>query len=515
LEFRILGPLEVVDAGRKLALGGGRQRALLSVLLTRPNQIVSTDRLIDELWGEEAPKAAANTVQYYVSRLRKLLGTERIETRSPGYALRVEPGELDLEEFERLVRRADAESLRSALALWRGTPLADLAYERFARAEIGRLEELRVAALEKRIDADLELGQHSELVGELQALVGEHPLQERFRAQLMLALYRAGRQAEALAAYRDARAALVDGLGLEPGAALQELERAILRQDPSLQAPRRGGVERGKRAILVLPSAAEALDPLLSLAEPLARRSARELIVAALLRADEDVGAATTALAKRRQELAESGVEVRVVAYRSKAAGDDAVLLATEQDVDLLLLDIPQGQELPAEAHAVLRSAPCDVGLLVGESLVAEGRPVVVPFGGAEHDWAAVEVAAWLARSLGAPLRLLGTEDSGARRDASRLLGRASLVIQAAIGIVAEPVLVPPGAAGVLTAAGDAAALVMGLSDRWRSEGIGEARRRVASATSVPTLLVRQGLRPSGLAPPETMTRFTWTLASG
>jgi hypothetical protein len=150
-----------------------------------------------------------------------------------------------------------------------------------------------------------------------------------------------------------------------------------------------------------------------------------------------------------------------------------------------------------------------------GTSLVGEGRPVVVPFGGAEHDWTAVETAAWLARSLGAPLRLLGTEDSGTRRDASRLLGRVSLVIQAAVGIVAEPVLVPPGAAGVLTAVGDAGTLVIGLSDRWRHEGIGEERRRVGSAAPAPTLLVRRGLRPSGLAPPETMTRFTWTLASG
>jgi hypothetical protein len=140
---------------------------------------------------------------------------------------------------------------------------------------------------------------------------------------------------------------------------------------------------------------------------------------------------------------------------------------------------------------------------------------VVVPFGGAEHDWAAVEIAAWLARSSEAPLRLLGTEDSGTRRDASRLLGRVSLVIQAAVGIVAEPRLVPSGAAGVLMAADDAGVLVMGLSDRWRHEGIGEARQRVASGSPAPTLLVRRGLRPSGLAPPETMTRFTWTLAHG
>src|SRR5207248_3531928 len=150
MEFRILGPLEVVDADRSVSLGGGRQRALLALLLTRSNEVVSTDRLVDQLWGAQPPRTALNTIQYYVSQLRKLLGADRIVTRPPGYLIRVEPGELDLERFERLVEEGGAEGLRQALALWRGAPLADFAYEAFAQAAIGRLEELRLTALEQR-----------------------------------------------------------------------------------------------------------------------------------------------------------------------------------------------------------------------------------------------------------------------------------------------------------------------------------------------------------------------------
>jgi DNA-binding SARP family transcriptional activator len=507
----------VVEGGRPLPLGGVRQRALLALLLTRPNEVLSADRLIDELWGSRPPKTAGNTVQYYVSQLRKLLGADRIETKPPGYALRVAPGELDLERFEILLKRGGVDALREALALWRGPPLGDLAYEPFAQAEIGRLEELRVAALERRFDADLESGLDSELIAELETLIREHPLRERFRGQLMLALYRSGRQAEALGAFRSARKELVDQLGIEPGAALQELERAMLRQDPSLEAAAVAAGHR-RRSILVVPSGPSALDPLLSLAEPLAQRPPRELIIAGLLGPGEQLAETTAVLARRRQELGGRRVEVRVAAYRSDAAGQDAVLLATEQDVDLLLVDAPiallESDSLGEDLEAMLHSAPCDVGVLVqGETLrIGSVQPVVVPFGGAEHDWSAVEIAAWLARSLGVPLRLAGTDDSAERRDASRLLARASLVIQAAIGIVAEPVLVQAGSEGMVQALADASALVMGLSERWRGEGVGRARLEIAAASTVPTLLVRHGLRPGGLAPPETMTRFTWTL---
>ena len=234
MEFRILGPLEVADGDRSVPLGGGRQRALLALLLTRPNEVVSTDRLADELWGAQPPKAALNTIQYYVSQLRKALDADRIVTRTPGYLIRIGPEELDLSRFERLVGDGSAEALQEALSLWRGPALGDLAYESFAREEAARLEELRLAAQERRIDADLDAGSSAELVAEIEQLTAEYPLRERLRGQLMLALYRSGRQAEALAAYQAARSTLVEELGIEPGPTLQELERAILRQDPSL-----------------------------------------------------------------------------------------------------------------------------------------------------------------------------------------------------------------------------------------------------------------------------------------
>jgi eukaryotic-like serine/threonine-protein kinase len=245
MEFLILGPLEANAGGRKLALGGARQRSLLAMLLLHPNEVVSSDRLIEELWGGGGSKDGAKALQVAVARLRKALesGTEEdlLLTRPPGYELRLAPGQLDLQRFERLVaeaRAADpataAAKLRDALALWRGPPLADLAYESFCQAEIARLDELRLAALEDRLRADLELGRHVESVGELERLVADHPLRERPRELLMLALYRSGRQAEALDAYQAARAALVDELGIEPGRELRQLQQAILEQDPSL-----------------------------------------------------------------------------------------------------------------------------------------------------------------------------------------------------------------------------------------------------------------------------------------
>ncbi len=251
MEFRILGPLEVWDGNSEVSLSGPKPRALLALLLLHPNEVVAADRLIDELWGEETLERAA-ALRVNVSRLRKALPQDVLTTRSPGYVIRLEPDELDLHRFERLVdegrsllgdgQAAEAsQRLRDALSLWRGPALADFAYESFARAAIARLEEIRLAAVELRIEADLALGRHHELVGELDALVAEHPLRERLSRFRMTALYRSGRQAEALDAYKDARRPLVDELGIEPSTALQELERAILRQDAALdvetQAP--------------------------------------------------------------------------------------------------------------------------------------------------------------------------------------------------------------------------------------------------------------------------------------
>jgi DNA-binding SARP family transcriptional activator len=244
MEFRLLGPLEVAEQDRLLDLGALKQRSLLALLLLHANEVVAVERLIDELWGESPPATVGKSVHVYVSRLRKQLGDGRLLTRPPGYLLRIEPAELDLARFERLV--ADAASadpataarrLREALALWRGPPLADLAYEPFAQSQITRLNELRLHALEQRIEAELAEGRHAALVGELEALVAEHPLSERMRGQLMRALYRSGRQADALAAYRAARAALVEELGIEPGRELRELQQAVLRQDAKLDVP--------------------------------------------------------------------------------------------------------------------------------------------------------------------------------------------------------------------------------------------------------------------------------------
>jgi DNA-binding SARP family transcriptional activator len=241
MEFRVLGPLEVIEAGQPLPLGPPKQRMLLAALLLRANEVVSNDELMDALWGEHPPERAAKSLQVYVWRLRKLLGREVLQTRPPGYALSVSPDHLDLYRFESLRETARsrnpsdaAELLREALGLFRGRPLADFAYEPFAEAECARMDKLRLQALEDRVQADLELGRHTELVGELESFVAGQPLRERLRAQLMLALYRCGRQAEALAAYQNARGQLVGELGIEPGRELQALQTAILRQEPSL-----------------------------------------------------------------------------------------------------------------------------------------------------------------------------------------------------------------------------------------------------------------------------------------
>jgi len=255
LEFRLLGPVDVVDDGRSVPVGGAKQRALLAILAIHVNEVLPADRLIDELWPDEPPASALNTLQGYVSRLRKALDPDgkngsqpAIAFRSPGYVLSARPEQLDVRRFERLVEEAGKRSargehsgaahlLRAALGLWRGPALSDFAYEPFARAEIARLEELRLKAIEDRIDADLACGRDTELVSELEALVADHPLRERLRSQLMLALYRSGRQGDALAVYHDARRTLDEQLGVEPTGALRERQRAILAQDAALDAP--------------------------------------------------------------------------------------------------------------------------------------------------------------------------------------------------------------------------------------------------------------------------------------
>ena len=286
MDFHILGPLEVRDDRGEISIGGGKQRALLALLLIHPNEPLATDRLIDELWGEEPPTTAAKIIQNHVSQLRRVLGDDRLQTLARGYALRVGPGELDVDRFrQRLADGRTAQAagdperasllLHEALAMWRGPPLAEFTYEAFAGHEIGRLEELRLSALIERIDVDLALGRHLDLVGELETLVAQHPLQERLRGQLMLALYRCGRQAEAVHVYQDARRTLVEELGIEPGQALQRLEQSILTHDPAIEQPasgqsrsaagvrsrsrRRPAVLRNQRVLVVVLASAAAV----------------------------------------------------------------------------------------------------------------------------------------------------------------------------------------------------------------------------------------------------------------
>jgi DNA-binding SARP family transcriptional activator len=234
MEFRILGPVEVVgDDGAPIALPAAKLRALLALLLVHRNTRAGVDQLVDELWDDDPPATATKTLQVYVSQLRKTLGRDRLETVGGGYVLRVEDDELDARRFELLAAQRE---WSDALALWRGPALADVRAEsRACAAAADRLEEARLAAVEERVEADLERGEHARLVGELEQLAAQHPWRERLHALLMLALYRSGRQAEALEAYRRLREHLAGELGLEPGRDVRELEQAILRQDPSLR----------------------------------------------------------------------------------------------------------------------------------------------------------------------------------------------------------------------------------------------------------------------------------------
>jgi DNA-binding SARP family transcriptional activator len=519
VEFKVLGPLEVLDEGRPLALGAPRQRALLAVLLLHANEVVSTDRVSEALWPDELPRTATKAIQVYVSELRKVLGAarDRLETRGSGYLIRVGPGELDLHEFERLLAaardgdaRTRAATLREALGLWRGAPLADFEYESFVQAEAARLAELRQVALEARIEADLELGGGPELVAELQTLVAARPLQERPRALLMRALYRAGRQADALEVYRDGKRVLDEELGLEPGPELRELERAILRQDPALVD--RPGPEERLRALVAVPETSTGLGLLLPLVESLARGPGRRELVLGLIVAAADLAEATTTLDEARRELADRDTAARVAAFSSSSPGDDVVRLASKQETDLLVLSA-RGDPLAGAFASVFEHATSDLAVLVENGGALGSGPIVVPFGAFEHDWAALELGAWAAVALERPLRLIGSIESGSRgRDASRLLADASLIVQHTTGVVAEPLLGPPGGEGVAALAKGAGLLVLGLSDRWRGEGLGRMRTRLVESPAAPTVLVRRGLRPGGMAPDATLTRFTWSI---
>ena len=496
--FLLLGPLEVSLDGKPVELPGGKPSALLARLLLDSGRVVAKEELVDSLWGERSPPSARKVLQVYVSQLRKALGPRQIETRAPGYRLRVEGDEHDLGRFETLVDRARNEAdprrraalLSEALSLWRGQPLAEFREEPFARAAARRLAELRLGALEQRIEAELELGEHARLVSELEELVEEEPLREWPRRQLMLALYRSGRQAEALERYRSGRKLLVAELGIEPSPRMHELERAILRHDPALQEhdlrdrPARGAV------ICAAAGLHQVLAPLCA--------DGRELILVELAEPDE-LASRSASLEPLRAELLARGIEARTVCFTSADPGADLVRLASEQEAELLAV---AGVDSPV-------GSPCDVALAARPDLgFAASGPVLVPFGGGRDEWAALELGAWLARAHGLPLRLLGVEAAGGRRDASRVLASASLALQRFTGTAAEPVLVPPGADGILRQEGSI--LVPSLGEELES-----LRRELVARTAIPLLFVKGGLRPGGLAPDHTLTRFSWSLGDG
>jgi len=374
-----------------VALGGQKRRALLAVLLLDANSVVSGDRLIDALWGDSPPETARNTIQVYISQLRKLLPESALETAPPGYRLVIEPDNVDLFEFIRLSEEGrtalgagdaagGADTLRAALALWRGAPLADLAWEPFAQAEIVRLEELRLAALEDRIDADLALGRHGQLIGELEQLVAEHPLKERLRAQLMLALYRSGRQADALAVYQRARRTLVDELGIEPSDSLKQLELAILAHDPALSLDAPLAAPPSPRQVPTPPTPLLGRESeLAALADLVRREDARLVTLTGIggigktrlalelvrrLAPEFQHGSAVVTLATLREPELVARTILEALAIPEAGQDPEEVLTAELQGTELLLLVDNFEQVLPA-AGSIARLLDTTPGLKV------------------------------------------------------------------------------------------------------------------------------------------------------
>jgi DNA-binding SARP family transcriptional activator len=541
LEFRILGPCEVVRDGDPLRLGGPKQRAVLAMLLLEANRVVSIDRLAEDLYSDARPASAVTQIHARISQLRKLLDPEApvatggslLETRAPGYVIKLSSDQVDLHRFERWTKAAAeahaggeyetaASRVADALALWRGPALADLAYESFAQTVIARLEDMRLAALEQQMDAWLALGRDADAVSTLEALIAAHPFRERLQAQLMLALYRSGRQAEALDAYRKARAALIEHFGIEPTPALRELQQAILNQAPALApgsgiSPRAGVTPPPGRARTVVLAASDAagVDSLLAIAEPLGSFSRRELVVTRLLADEAELRPVWGEVNRRRATVP---VTTRAAVFTSVEPGADLVRLAAAQDAELVIVDAQFG--LGVEGHVsrhlafVLEHASADVAVLAGAVDFAGGDGVFVPFGGGPHAWAALELAALMASGARVPLTLVGTSadpDRG-QRDASRLLAAGSLAVERVVGIRTEPLLIEPTANALVDAVASATVVVVGGSSRWRLEGVGSTRWALIRDGRAPAVVVHRGPRPGGLAPLESLTRFTWTI---
>ncbi len=375
MRVRILGPFDFEDAGRRVMIGGVRQRAVLADLLLHANEVVPSEQILVDLWGEDAPLSAANALQAAISRLRRLLPPGRLITTAPGYMLRIFPAELDVAQFEQLVfegrdalaagRAAEAARLLDqAMTLWRGPPLADFRYEPFAQAEIARLDELQLACLEERNEAHLALGSATALTAELGRMVAQHPLRERLRAQLMLALYRSGRQTEALEAYREFRTALGEDLGLEPSSALRELEVAILRHDPVLapaSATTRTLLARRPVTVLcvalhVTPSPGAALDPE-------AHGVVTEHVVSGL----------TAVLERHGGKLAASDSEHLMGVFGVATLHEDDALRAVRASLEAREALVAEAGTLPRRYHANLVYR---FGLATGEALVGSSGPL-------------------------------------------------------------------------------------------------------------------------------------------
>jgi DNA-binding SARP family transcriptional activator len=533
----LLGPVELRRNDVVVPVGAAKKRMILAMLGLSGGEVVSTDRLIDAVWGARPPPSAGKALQVYVSQLRDAVEPARhapsvIVSQAPGYALALPPQAVDVRVFERLwdegrrLRTSEspdsaAEVLSRALALWRGPPLADLAYEDAFTQDVSRLEEMRWTCLEDRIDADLAVGRHSEVIADLEELSHRYPLRERACELLMLAYYRSGRQADALHAYRRMRATLVGELGLEPSRALVEVERLILQQDPALDAAA-GAQPRGAsqlRTILAIGEPAGGLSDLLQVGAPLARGIGAELVVVSVLPATDGgvdaLASATQALVGRRRRLEADGVVARVAAFSTPTPGNDLVKFAAHHDVAMILAHggSIEGGRWRTVISELLSSAACDVVLSFPSDDSPSGTAVLVPFGGGEHDWAALELAAHLAHMREAPLVLAGAAVQGGA-DASRTLAVASLVVQRTFGVVPEPVIVPSGVAGILEHAREAGLIVAGLSARYRTEGLGHTREAIVREAGVPVLAVRHGPRPGILAPPDQLTRFGWSASS-
>ena len=518
LRFGILGPIEVVADDGPRQLGGPRQRSTLALLLLNTNRVVSIDELADALYAGRPPVTAVTQVHKQIAELRGVLGPEAIRTQGSGYLINMARTQFDLARFEGLLAdaaeamsRTDAARaatlLEDALALWRGEALGDLRNEEFFVAQARRLEELRLTAQERLAEAELALGRHAKVAAELERLVAAHPLHESLRALQMVALYRSGRQAEALEVFRRTRAELVEQFGIEPGSTLRAAERAILQQDPALELDR--AETEGARAILLLASRDAAFDELLAVARPLA--GSRELILARLIADDNELTAAAEATNAHSRSV---GSNARTAVFTSTHPVDDAVRFVDSYAVELVLADCGEdidGEHVPGELAALFDRSPADVAVVSGAPRISDG--IFVPFGGGEHDWAALELAAWVAAAADAELVLVGTgsDRQSGRRDASRLLAHAAVAAQRLAGVSTRPLLAPPSPEGLRDAVEPAGVVIIGVVESWRTVGIGDARRALV-AGGAPLVLVHRGPRPGGLAPAESRTRFSWTL---